>query len=164
MIVRARILLPLLALVVGVFTWWLWPESVELQLRRELLELARLNSFEPNENAIAKQRAIGKTKTLLSPEISLQINLQNQPTTRITGRHELMEHVQQVRFGVPKLHIEFLDIKIEVLGDGHHALATTTLSAQIDQQQEYQELKVAFENKSDGWQISRVETVKTWGR
>jgi hypothetical protein len=155
-----------MVLLAGLAVWWIWPEDDARAIRRQLNTLAQLWTYGPDESPIAKQRAIGRSKALLSQDVVLEINLQRHPTVRVNGRHALMEGVQQIRFGVRQLEVRLLDIQVELLPDRRHANASMTLSARIgtELEQEYQELKAALERNDDGWVVTRVQTVKTWGR
>ena len=163
---KALGLLVLLAISIAGWSWWFRSVSDESQIREQLKELGRLASYRSDEGPIAKQRAIGKMKSLFSPNVVLRVNLQGQEPYSVESRHNLMESIQQIRFAVAEIRLEFLDPKIELHPDHQGAEVVTTLSAQLgtERQQEYQEMKARFEKTDDGWIISRLETVKTWGR
>ena len=113
-----------------------------------------------------KQRAIGQMKALLSPELIVQINMQRGQSHTIQGRKEFMERVQEVRFGVPAIQVDFEVTSVEISPEHRTADVLITLSAKIgvEQQQEYQEMKATLEKASEGWLIKRLETIKTYGR
>ncbi|MBL9167405.1 MAG: hypothetical protein JNN07_06655 [Verrucomicrobiales bacterium] len=164
---RSRLLLLLaVAALVAVLAYWLWPADDRALIKNQMKQLGRLASYSAEEHPISKQRAIGQMKALFSPDLVVQVNMQRGRSQSIEGRSDFMELVQQVRFGVPAIQLDFDVTSVELPPDHRSAVVLMTLSAKIglEQQQEYQEMKAILENTSDGWLIKRLETVKTYGR
>ncbi|HAM71493.1 MAG TPA: hypothetical protein DCM86_07615 [Verrucomicrobiales bacterium] len=161
-----KLLLGALLLTLGLALWRLWPVSPREQVQLQLQTLASLWNYGPGESPIHKKQALARMKSLLSPDIVVEINLQHHAPHQLQGRHGLMEGIEAIRFSVEELHIELFDYKIEILPDGTHANVSMAMEAKIgpEKQEEFQELKSTLERSPDGWVITRVQTVKTWGR
>lgn len=153
-------------LLLGGLAYWFWPADDRAIIKHRIQQLGKLGSYSAEEHPLAKQRAIGQMKALLSPNLVVQVNMQKGQSQSIEGRGNFMEVVQQVRFGVPAIQLDFDVTSVELPSDRRSAVVLMTLSAKIglEQQQEYQEMKAILENTSDGWLIKRLETVKTYGR
>ena len=146
--------------------YWFWPADDRALINDRIKKLGRLASYSAEEHPLSKQHAIGQMKALFSSDMVVQVNMQRGQAQSIQGRSNFMELVQQVRFAVPTIQLDFDVTSIEIPQDHRSAVVLMTLSAKIglEQQQEYQEMKALFENTSDGWLIKRLETVKTYGR
>lgn len=162
---RLQLLVVGLALLGGL-AYWFWPADDRAIIKDRIKQLSKLGTYSAEEHPLSKQRAIGQMKALFSPDLVVQVNMQRGRSQSIEGRSDFMELVQQVRFGVPSIQLDFDVTSIELPPDHRSAAVLMTLSAKIgsEQQQEYQEMKAILENTSEGWLIKRLETVKTYGR
>lgn len=164
---RSKFLLLALGLLgIGLGVYLLWPADDRTVITSRIQQLATLASYPPEEHPLRKQQALGKMKALLSQDLVLKVNLPGGRSQAVEGRKEFMERVQEVRFGLAALKVEFDVQSIELSSDHRMATVGLTLSAQIgvEKQQEFQEMKLQLEKSSDEWLIKRLETVRTYGR
>ena len=107
-------------------------------------------------------------RELFSSDVSLTMRVPDHGEHTLNGRAEIMEAVTQIKAGVDQLALQFLDPKVTLEPDKQKAIVSTTLHVLIGlnpQQQEYfLEMKLAWNQTKDGWVVSRLETIKTFGR
>jgi hypothetical protein len=156
----------LLAAVLLGATVWLYrvlfpgPEQV---IRKQLLQVAKLVSFGPNEGPLAK---LSNTQQLLGyfgPEVEINIDVPGRSLQTVTGSEQLRQAIMQSRSTLSSLSVEFLDISVVVEPNRTDATATLTVRAWIsgDKDPLVEEMRFTFSKMEGDWLINKIETVKT---
>jgi len=149
------------ALVLGGY-FWLHP-TPEKAIRKRLLELARVASFAGNEAPLAKLVNAQKLSSFCGPNVELTVDFPGVRGETVRSREEVLQAAAGARQSLRGLHVEFLDITVELGADRISAVANLTARAQVtgDRDDYIQELRFTFKKIENEWLITKVETVKT---
>ncbi|HWQ91073.1 MAG TPA: hypothetical protein VN673_05340, partial [Clostridia bacterium] len=137
--------------------------SPEKVVRKQLLEVAQLASFGPNESPLA---ALSNTEAFLAhfdSDIVILVDLPSRSQHRLRGREELMFAIRGSRQALSSLAVEFVDIDIKLGPDQKVAVAAVTVRARASGERDdlIQELQFTLRKIDGRWLIIRAETVKT---
>lgn len=147
----------------GVWLWITFFPSPEKVIRKRLVEVARLASFDGNEAPLAK---LSNTQQLLShfaSAVEISIDVPGRSLNSVTGTEELRQALMGARSQLASMAVEFLDIGVRLAPDSTSAAAATTVRARISGEKDaiVQEMKFSFSKMDGDWLISRIETVNT---
>jgi ketosteroid isomerase-like protein len=158
---KILVLVVLGALIVGGYYWF--HSTPEKAIRKRLLELAEVASFAGNESPLVKLANAQKLSSFCSVNVEVTVDLPGNRASTVSGRDEVLQAVAGVRQTLQGLHVEFLDITVQVSPDRTTATATLTARAQItgDRDEYIQELRFNFRKIDNDWLISEIQTIKT---
>lgn len=157
----------ILALIALVVLWrWYGAISPAEEVRRQVELLRSTASFAANEGLMRKESEIEKLVAMMTPDIALEVNYPSAEPGRIHGRDELREYLRVGRHATEYLRLTLYDVKVTLGPESATATATTTVKAETNLLKDayWQELVLSFVRGDGGWLLSKVETVKTWGR
>lgn len=153
----------LLALVVLAFWGWRWLfPNPELVIRKQLVELARFASFQPNEGELARVDNAQRVTTYFSPELKVVLDIPGGTRHAFSNRDELFKAALAVRTGLRSFTIDFPDINVQLGLDRTSASVDLTARGRMGGGEEFvQELRFVMKKVGRKWLITRVESVKT---
>ena len=146
--------------------FWLWtaifpaPEKV---IRRRLEKLAANVSFTADQGNISRLAGGESVAGFFSTNIEVNINVPGHEQVTFASRAEITQAALGVREQLKSLSVKFPDVNVTLAPDKKSAVADVTLDAAISGGHDdvVQELKITFQKTSDGWLITRIETVRT---
>jgi hypothetical protein len=158
-----RGLLLVLVIAGGVWAWRAVFPSPEKVIRKRLVEVAKLASFNANEAPLAK---LSNTQQLLAhfaSTVEISIEVPGRSMQTVTGTEELRQALMGARAQLSAMTVEFLDIGVRLGADAASAVASTTVRARISGESDpiVQEMKFSFSRTEGDWLIKRIETVNT---
>nr|UXE45812.1 hypothetical protein Hi04_10k_c5218_00025 [uncultured bacterium] len=157
-----QLVLLCVALALGLWTWRVLFPSPDQLIRKKLIELAQLASFNSNEAPLAKAINSQKMVSLCTPDVEISIDTAGRAPQTIRGQNDLGRAALAARSAISGLSIEFLDVNISVDPDKRSATVDLTAKGRIagDSDLLVQELKIIFKKIGGSWLITRVETIK----
>jgi hypothetical protein len=146
--------------------FWLWtaffpaPEKV---IRRRLEKLAADVSFTADQGNISRLAGGESVAGFFSTNIEVNINVPGHEQVTFASRAEITQAALGVRERLKSLSVKFPDVNVTLAPDKKSAVADVTLDAAISGGHDdvVQELKITLQKTSDGWLITRIETVRT---
>ena len=156
-----RLFLFTLLLAIGGWVWAALFPNPKAVIRSQILKLARLASFSPNEGNINRLAQHHQFSALFSEEARVAVEASGDVPHYFNGREELMNAVMAARSLVNTLKAEFFDLNIEMGPRNQSALVDLTARADVNGQpgSYVQELKFTFRKTDGNWLITRVEPV-----
>lgn len=150
---------------IGVYAWFHIKDD-RTRIRERIELLAKWGSFGPDDSILAKELTARKLAELFTDDIVIEANIEGQDSLSIQGLQHWTEFIRLVRMQLQSLRLKFTEQNLEVLPDRTHANAHLTLIASLGSEKDlqYREFKCQLVKTKNGWQISRIETIKTWGR
>jgi hypothetical protein len=146
---------------------WLWKDDTA-RIKQRLKRIETLASHRKTDALLSRQLSASDLREFFSPEVSLTIRIPDHGEHVMSGRAEIMEAVAQVKAGVDQLILKFLDPKVTVPPNSSDASMTTTLHVLLGStpppQEFFLEMKLTWQKTKEGWVVSRLETIKTFGR
>lgn len=145
---------------------WLWRvvfPPPEAAIRKRLADMARLASFDQNEQPFAKLGNATELASFFTSDAEIVVDLRGRPEGRLSGRDNLLQAAMGVRQNLMSLKVEFPDIAVELLPGKTKAVVNLTATARAggDPDIMVQELKFILEKDGRTWFVRRVETVRT---
>ena len=146
---------------------WLWtvlfpgPEKI---IRHRLAEIARLASFNANDNQLAALGAAQKLAGFCSPDLHVKLVA----PANVDHTFESREEIAQTDLGARAqlgsgLKVEFVDVLLTFAPDKQSAEADLTARWQpVGGDLNVQEIKFTFKKVDGQWLVMRVETVRTF--
>jgi hypothetical protein len=137
--------------------------SPQKVIRRQLIEMARIASFDVNESPLAKLANSQKLGSFFADNVEVTLDLPGRGQQTFSGRDELLQVASGARTQLPSLNIQFPDIAVLLASDGQTAEVNVTVKAIIGGQREMyiEEIKFSLEKLHGDWLIHRVEPVNT---
>lgn len=137
--------------------------SPQKVIRKRLVELARLASFEANEAPLAKLINAQKLGSYFAAGVEVALDMPGRGPQTFNGRDELIQAATAARTQLSALNVQFPDIVVIVASDGQSAEANVTVKARIGGQSELyiEEMKFSLEKFKGDWLIHRIESVNT---
>lgn len=137
--------------------------SPQKVIRKRLVELARLASFDTNEAPLAKLVNAAKLGSYLAARVELALDMPGRGPQTFNGRDELIQAATAARTQLSALNVQFPDIVVIVASDGQSAEANVTVKARIGGQSELyiEEMKFSLEKFRGDWLIHRIDSVNT---
>jgi hypothetical protein len=159
---KTCVLLVALAGVVIIGIQVLFP-SPEKVIKKRLLEMARLASFDANEAPLAKLVNSQKLGSFVTENVQFIIEVPGRGEQSINSREELVQGAAAARSQLSALKVEFPDVVVHVASDKQTAIADVTLRANVSGQRDLyiQELSFSLERTSGDWRINRIQTTRT---
>jgi hypothetical protein len=141
---------------------WLFPPPQKV-IRKQLVAVARLASFDVNEAPLAKLANSQKLGSYFADRVELALDLPGRGQQVIGGREELIQTATSARMQLSSLNIQFPDIVVTVASDKRTAEANVTVKAIIGGQREMyiEEMRFSLEKIRGDWLIHRIESVNT---
>ncbi len=147
---------------------WLWltlfpgPEKI---IRHRLAEIARLASFNANENPLAALGGAQKLAGFCSPALQVKLAAPASVEHTFDNREEIVQSDLAVRaaFG-GSLKVEFVDVLVTIAPDKQSAEADLTARMQSAGSNDLnaQEIKFTLKKVDGQWLVTRVETIRTF--
>lgn len=139
----------------------LWP-GPEQQIRKRMVELQELVSFDESEGNFAALTAREQLGAMFSPDAEVRVQGMGTPQLVLTGRLAIMNAAVAARRQLAQLEVEFLDVTVELAADGQSATVEATGKARqeaIGDGTWIEVLRFKFIRTEEGWLISSVEPV-----
>ena len=151
------------ALSVGFLAFQTLFPSPQKVIRKRLVELARIASFEANEAPLAKLVNAQKLGSYFAARVEVDLDMPGRGLQTFNGRDELIQAAAAARTQLSAMDVRFPDIVVIVASDGQSAEANVTVRAQIGGQRELyiEEIKFSLEKLGGDWLIHRIESVNT---
>ena len=132
-------------------------------IRKQLLAMARLASFDVNEAPLAKLANSQKLGSYFADRVEVALDLPGRGQQVFSGREELIQTATSARMQLSSLNIQFPDIVVTVASDKRTAEANVTVKAIIGGQREMyiEEMRFSLEKIRGDWLIHRIESVNT---
>jgi hypothetical protein len=146
----------------GIWAWNYFFPAPQKIMERNLLKLARLASFPPNEGNFKKLADIERIRALLAENIHVVLDVSNGRSQAFDNREELLQAALAARAAVKGLKVDFSEINIIVNADRQSAVATLTLQAKIAGEADSlaTAVKFTFNKTNDEWLVRRIEPMK----
>jgi hypothetical protein len=158
--------LVLLAVVVaaGVWLWTVFFPSPEKVIRHRLAEIARLASFNANENPLAALGGAQKLAGFCSPDLQVKLAAPANVEHTFESREEIAQSDLAARSQFGALKVEFVDVLVTLAPDKQSAVADLTARTQSSGSSDLnvQEIKFTLKKIEGQWLVTRVETVRTF--
>jgi hypothetical protein len=166
-LIRLVIRLVLLAVVVaaGVWLWTVFFPSPEKVIRQRLAEIARLASFNANENPLAALGGAQKLAGFCSPDLQVKLAAPANVEHTFESREEIAQSDLAARSQLGgALKVEFVDVLVTLAPDKQSAVADLTARMQSSGSSDLnvQEIKFTLKKIDGQWLVTRVETVRTF--
>lgn len=157
-----------IVLIAGLFLAWRWYGSTNPAeaVRRQVERLRSTASFAANEGLMRKESEIENLLSMVTPDVTMEVNYPSAEPGRIQGREQFREYLRIGRHATEYLKLTLYDVKVTLGPDSAAASVTATVKAETNLLKDayWQELVLSFVNRDEGWLLNKVETVKTWGR
>src|SRR5689334_5089186 len=101
----------------AVFAWWMWnvlfpnPKTV---IRKRLIEVARVASFQQNEGNLTRLANVAKLANFFTEQVEIKVDLPGPDLPSIHSREELQAAAMAVRSSGRTVEAEFLDIDVKI--------------------------------------------------
>jgi len=140
----------------------LWP-SPQKEVRKRLHQLAVLASVGASEGDLARLATARELSNLFATNAVVRVDIQGGPRGQLSGRDEIFQAALGARLTIGPLHVEFIDVEVQLSGDRQTATVEATGKATQPGVRDvfWQELKFHFTLRDSGWVIESVETVRT---
>jgi hypothetical protein len=157
----------LLAVVVAAAVWlWLWlfpgPEKI---IRQRLAAIARLASFDANENQLAMLGGAQKLAGFCSPDLQVKLAAPANVEHTFESRQEIMQSLLAARsaFG-GTLKVDFVDVLVTLAPDKLSAAADLTARMQPANNNDLnvQEIKFTLKQVDGEWLVTHAETIRNF--
>ena len=147
----------------GVWLWTVFFPGPEKVIRQRLAEIARLASFNSNENPLAALGGAQKLAGFCSPDLHVKLAAPVNAEHTFESREEIAQSVLAARaaFG-GALKIEFVDVLVTLAPDKQSAEADLTARIQSGGDLNVQEIKFTLKKVDGQWLVTRAETVRTF--
>ena len=147
----------------GVWLWTIFFPGPEKIIRHRLAEIARLASFNPNENPLAALGGAQKLAGLCNPNLQVLLAAPINAQHTFENREEIAQSDLAARsaFG-GSLKVEFVDPIVTLAPDKQSAVADLTARIQTSADLIVQEIKFTLQKVDGQWFVTRVETVRTF--
>ena len=160
-----RLILLAAVAVAGVWLWTILFPGPEKIIRHRLAEIARLASFNGNENPLAALGGAQKLAGYCSPGLHVKLDAPANVEHTFESRQEITQALLAARaaFG-GTLNVEFVDVLVTVAPDKQSAEADLTARMQSAGSSEInvQEIKFTLKKVDGQWLVTRAETVRTF--
>lgn len=161
----SRLVLLAVVVVAGGWLWTMLFPSPEKVIRQRLAEIARLASFNTNENPLAALGHAQKLASFCSPTLQVKLAALANVEHAFENREEIAQADLAARaaFG-GVLKVEFLDVLLTLAPDKQSAVANLTARMQSGGSSDLNAQEIKFTlTKTDGqWLVTRVETIRTF--
>jgi len=155
----------MLAIIVaaGVWLWTVLFPGPEKIIRRRLAEIARLASFNANENPLTALGGARKLAGFCRPDLQVKLAAPVNAEHTFESREEIAQFVLAARsaFG-GALKVEFVDVLLTLAPDKLSAEADLTARTQSSNDLNVQEIKFTLRKVDGQWLVTRVETIRTF--
>ena len=158
-----RIVLLAVVVAAGVWLWTIFFPGPEKVIRRRLAEIARLASFNANENPLAALGGARKLAGFCSPDLQVKLAAPVNAEHTFESREEFAQTDLAARaaFG-GTLKIEFVDVLVTLAPDKQSAVADLTARIQSGSDLNAQEIKFTLKKVDGQWLVTRAETIRTF--
>ena len=158
-----RVVLLAIVVAAGVWLWTVLFPGPEKIIRRRLAEIARLASFNANENPLTALGSARKLAGFCSPDLQVKLAAPVNTEHTFENREEIAQSVLAARsaFG-GTLKVEFVDVLLTVAPDKLSAEADLTARTQSSNDLNVQEIKFTLRKVDGQWLVTRVETIRTF--
>jgi hypothetical protein len=132
-------------------------------IRKQLVEMARIASFDVNEAPLAKLMNSQKLASYFADGVEASLDTPGRGQQVFSGREELIQAATAARTQLSSLKIQFPDIAVTVAPDKRSAEVHVTVKANIGGQREVyiEEMRFSLEKIRGDWLIHRIESVNT---
>lgn len=155
----------LLAAAAGL-VWWGWRTffpSDERQIRRLLQDIAATVSVPADGKFVGGVLAADRLKGHFTPDVEIAVEVPGEARFHLTGREELAQAYMVARSQYRGLTVEFYDIQVAVAPGRATAVAELTARGRQSGsgEMQVQELRANLRRGDSGWQVNRVETIRS---
>jgi hypothetical protein len=145
---------------------WLWAilfPSPEKMIRRQLLEVAKDTSFQPNQNPLVIANNAEKLAACFSTNVEVNLSEPGREEHMLSGREEIMQAAAAAHSEVRSLKVELLDVSVSVSADKQSGTASATVKVNSSRENDeiLQPMKFTFQKFGHDWLITRVETLRS---
>jgi hypothetical protein len=147
----------------GVWLWTVFFPGPEKIIRQRLAEIARLATFQRDENPLAALGSAQKLAGFCSADLHVKLAPPLNAEHTFESREEIMHSVlaAHAAFG-GALKIEFVDVLVTLAPDKQSAVADLTARIQSSGDLNVQEIKFTLKKMDGQWFVTHVETVQTF--
>lgn len=151
-------------LAAGVWLWTVLFPGPEKVIRRRLAEIARLASFNANENPLATLGGAQKLAGFCRPDLQVKLAAPVNAEHTFASRQEIAQSALAARSAFSGgLKVEFVDVVLTLGPDRQSAVADLTARMQpAGGDLNVQEIKFTLLKTSGQWLVTRVETIRTF--
>jgi hypothetical protein len=159
-----RLVLLAVVLAGGVWLWTLLFPGPEKVIRQRLAEIARLASFNANENPLAALGGAQKLAGFCRPGLDVKLAAPANVEHTFETREEIAQSVLAARgTSGGTLKVEFVDVLLTLAPDQQSAVADLTARMQpASGDLNVQEIKFTLQKVDGQWLVARVETIRTF--
>jgi hypothetical protein len=160
-----RIILLAVVVAAGVWLWTILFPGPEKIIRQRLAEIARLASFNANENQLAALGGARKLAGFCSPALQVKLATPANLAHTFESREEIMQFVLAARSTLGGgLKVEFVDVLVTVAPDKQSAVADLTVRMQTAGNPDsiVQEIKFTLQKTGGQWLVTHAETIRTF--
>ena len=151
--------------VIGYLGYQKFFPSEEKRIRLLLADVADVASFSANEKPFTRLARANNLADFFSADAEINVQVPLEGSRTIHGRDEILQIARGARFNFNSVHVEFLDVIVELYAEKQ--AATVELTAKVTQsgQRDFgvQELKILLKKIGGNWRITRLDTVRTLG-
>lgn len=162
MFIRIGLLAVVAAL--GIWLWTVLFPGPEKMIRQRLAQIARLVSFNANENPLAALGGAQKLAGFCSPNLQVKLAAPINAERTFEGREEIVQVILAARGALGgALKVEFLDLLVTLAPD--KLSAEVSLTARIQPaggDLAAQEIKFTLRKVDGQWLITRVENIRSF--
>ena len=158
-----RLILLAVVVAAGVWLWTVLFPGPENVIRHRLAEIARLASFNANENPLAALGGAQKLAGFCSPTLQVKLAAPTNVEHTFESREEIAQSDLAARaaFG-GTLRVEFVDVVVTLAPDQQSAVADLTARMQSSSDLNVQEIKFTLKKIDGQWLVTRAETIRTF--
>ena len=146
----------------GVWLWTIFFPAPEKVIRHRLARLAADASFTSGQGTFSRIAGGESVAGFFSTNVEINLNVPGYEPVTFANRAEITQAALGVHERLRSLSVKFPDVNVTLAPDKKSAVADVTLDAAISGERDaiVQELKISFQNTTDGWLITRLETVR----
>jgi hypothetical protein len=158
-----RLIVPAVLVAGGVWFWTALFPGPEKVIRQRLAEIARLASFNADENPLAALGGAQKLAGFCSPTLQVKLAAPANVEHTFDTREEVAQSDLAARaaFG-GTLKVEFVDVVVTLAPSQQSAVADLTARMQSGSDLNVQEIKFTLKKVDGQWLVTRVETIRTF--
>ena len=149
------------AVALGVWLWTVFFPAPEKVIRHRLARLAADVSFTSGQGTFSRIAGGESVAGFFSTNVEINLNIPGYEQVTFASRAEILQAALVARDRLKSLSVKFPDVTVTLAPDKKSAVADVTVQVLVSSERDtiVQELKISFQKMTDGWLITRLETV-----
>jgi len=149
------------AVALGVWLWTVFFPAPEKVIRHRLARLAADVSFTSGQGTFSRIAGGESVAGFFSTNVEINLNIPGYEQVTFASRAEILQAALVARERLKSLSVKFPDVTVTLAPDKKSAVADVTVQVLVSSERDtiVQELKISFQKMTDGWLITRLETV-----